>query len=82
MFFGGIIGYFLRKKELNNIPKIIITLIWLLLFLLGIEVGSNPEIISGLATIGKEAFIITIAAVLGSAIMAYLLWEHIKKSKK
>lgn len=82
MIFGGIIGYILRKKELNNIPKIITVLILLLLFLLGIEVGGNPEIISGLATLGKEALIITISAVLGSALMALLLWKFIKKDKK
>lgn len=82
ILFGGIIGYFLRKKELDNIPKIIIILIWLLLFLLGVEVGSNTEIVYGLATIGKEALLITIAAILGSAVMAFLLWNHIKNSNK
>lgn len=82
MLFGGIIGYFLRKKELGNIPKIITLLIWLLLFLLGAEVGSNSDIVDGLPTIGKEALIITTAAVLGSAAMALLLWKLIKKGKR
>ena len=82
MLFGRIIGYFLRKKELGNIPKIITLLIWLLLFLLGAEVGSNSDIVAGLPTIGKEALIITTAAVLGSAAMALLLWKLIKKGKR
>lgn len=82
MLFGGIIGYILRKKELGNIPKIIMILIWLLLLLLGMEVGSNPDIVSGLATIGMEALIIAIAAASGSAAMALLLWKQIKKGKK
>lgn len=67
---------------MGNISKIITVIIWVLLFLLGVEVGTNPEIIAGLGTIGVEALIITIAAVLGSAIMALLLWRYIKKSKK
>lgn len=82
MLFGGIIGYILRKKELGNITKIIMILIWLLLLLLGMEVGSNPDIVSGLATIGMEALIIAIAAASGSAAMALLLWKQIKKGKK
>lgn len=79
---GGITGYFLHKKELGNIPKFVTVLIWLLLAILGMEVGSNPDIIKGLATIGKEALFITIAAVTGSAFMALLLWKLINKGKK
>lgn len=82
MLLGGIIGYFLRKKELGYIPKIITILIWLLLLLLGMEVWSNPDIVSGIATIGKEALIITVAAVMGSAAMALLLWKLIKRGKR
>lgn len=82
MFLGGVIGYLFHKKECKNISKIITVLIWLLLFLLGIEVGSNPDIISGLGSIGVEAFMITMGAVLGSCVMALLLWKLIHKSKK
>ncbi len=82
MILGTVVGYIFREKRLSNISKIITVIIWTLLFLLGVEVGTNPDIIAGLATIGIEAFIITIAAVLGSAIMALLLWRYIKKSKK
>ncbi|MDY9919382.1 MULTISPECIES: LysO family transporter [Proteiniphilum] len=82
MLLGGIFGFVLRKKEFRNISKIIILLIWLLLFILGLEVGSNPEIISGLANIGVEALIITLAAVFGSAVAALLLWKHINNKRK
>jgi Na+/proline symporter len=82
MVLGGITGYFLQKKGLDNISKIIIALIWLLLLLLGMEVGSNPDIVTGLATIGLEALIIAIATALGSAVMAFLLWKQINKGKK
>ena len=37
-----------RNKKMSFIGRIITALIWVLLFLLGIEVGSNPRIISGL----------------------------------
>lgn len=82
MFLGGILGFILRKRKLKFTSKAIMILICLLLFLLGIEVGMNPDIISGITTIGFEALIITIAAVLGSAVMALLLWRYIKHKKK
>lgn len=82
MVFGGILGFLLRKKEFRNISKIITILIWLLLFILGLEVGANPQIISGLGNIGVEALIITFAAVFGSAVAALLLWKYINNRRK
>ena len=45
MLTGMLLGYLLRKRDLKKIHPIITLLIWLLLFILGIEVGSNEEII-------------------------------------
>ena len=53
-------GYLLRNKKMSFIGRIITALIWVLLFLLGIEVGSNPRIISGLQTLGLEAIALTL----------------------
>ena len=56
-------GYLLRNKKMSFIGRIITALIWVLLFLLGIEVGSNPRIISGLQTLELEAIALTLGAV-------------------
>ncbi|HHU96275.1 MAG: LysO family transporter [Bacteroidota bacterium] len=82
MVLGGVAGFLLRKREFKHITKLIMGFIFLLLFLLGVEVGSNPQIIAGFASIGLEALVITLAAVLGSALAALLLWRHIRNSKK
>ncbi|MCF2581152.1 Membrane protein of uncharacterised function (DUF340) [uncultured Bacteroides sp.] len=82
MFTGIIIGVFTRKYPLKPINRLITFLIWLLLFILGIEVGGNQEIINGLATLGLEAIIITICAVLGSCTCAWALWYVLYKRKK
>ncbi len=82
MLLGVLIGFLSRKKSFKNISKIITVLIWLLLFILGLEVGGNSQIVSGLPVIGVEALIITVAAVLGSALAALLLWRHINKKKR
>lgn len=82
MFSGIFFGYILRNKDLKGVGRAITILIWFLLFILGLEVGGNKDIINGIHTIGLEALVITIAAVLGSVIAAKLLWTWIKSKDK
>ena len=82
MLTGMLLGFLLRNRRLSWIHRIITVLIWLLLFLLGIDVGGNREIINGLHTIGLEALVITLAAVLGSVTAAWALWYVLYKRKK
>ena len=77
-----LLGFLLRKQKLSGIHKVITVLIWLLLFLLGIDVGGNQKIINGLHTIGLEAIVITLAAVLGSVTAAWALWYVLYKRNK
>ena len=81
MLTGILLGYLLRKRDLKKIHQIITLLIWLLLFILGIEVGSNEQIIKGLYTIGLEAVILTLGGTLGSVIAAWALWRALYKRK-
>lgn len=74
MLTGMLFGYLLRSKRLTWIHEIITFLIWVLLFLLGIDVGGNDIIVKGLHTLGLEALIITLAAVIGSTLFAWGLW--------
>ena len=70
-------GYLLRNKKMSIIGRIITVLIWVLLFLLGIEVGSNPRIVNGLQTLGLEAIVLTLGGSIGSAIFALALWRYV-----
>lgn len=81
MLTGMLLGYLLRKRDLKKIHPIITLLIWLLLFILGIEVGSNEEIIRGLHTIGYEAVVLTLGGTLGSVIAAWALRRALYKRK-
>lgn len=80
MFTGVLVGYLLRKRPLQHINSFITILIWALLFLLGLEVGSNPSIMSSLPTLGVDALILSVAAVTGSAFTAWLLWKSLHKT--
>lgn len=84
MLCGIATGFFMRSRRLKNINSVITVLIWLLLFILGIEVGGNKEIINNLASLGLESLIIATAGVLGSIIAAWGLWKitYQKSNKK
>ena len=60
--------------------RIVTWLIWLLLFLLGIEVGSNEMIVRSLPTLGVEALLLSSAATLGWCVLAWMLWRVSKNN--
>lgn len=60
--------------------RIVTWLIWLLLFLLGIEVGSNEMIARSLPTLGVEALLLSSAATLGCCVCAWMLWRVSKNN--
>lgn len=60
--------------------RIVTWLIWLLLFLLGIEVGSNKMIVRSLPTLGVEALLLSSAATLGCCVLAWMLWRVSKNN--
>ena len=80
--FGGIIfGYLMRRHRLTHISRLATGFIWVLLFVLGIEVSSNPNIRNSLHTLGIEALFIAVMSTMGSVIAAMLLWKSVKKNE-
>ncbi|MBQ7351195.1 MAG: LysO family transporter [Bacteroides sp.] len=82
MFIGIGLGYLMRRQVLPWINHAITCLIWLLLFLLGMEVGQNERIIQSLPTLGVEALAIAIVCVLGSCLAAWGLWRYTHSRKE
>ena len=81
---GILAGYLLRNYNWITKPVgIIITLaIFLLLFLLGISVGTNDTIISNLDKIGINALLLTIGAITGSVIVSYFTYVFFFKNNE
>lgn len=77
MIVGMCVGYLFRERQ--NLAKyldIIVNLaIFLLLFLLGISVGTNKTILNNIDSILLTVIILTIGAVLGSVIIAYFTYK-------
>lgn len=82
MLTGMLLGYLLRKRKPGKIHRAITLLIWALLFLLGIEVGGNEQIIRGLHSIGLEAIVLSVGATTGSVLAAWLLWKVLYRKEK
>ena len=91
IFLGILVGYNVRTRIKSATRKSTIGtwagrattgLIWLLLFMLGIEVGSNDQIISALPTLGVEALVLSGFATLGSCALAWALWKTAKGGKE
>lgn len=91
IFLGILSGVFCRKLSTGACisltdgvarwqGRIVTWLIWLLLFLLGIEVGSNEMIVRSLPTLGVEALLLSSAATLGCCVLAWMLWRVSKNN--
>ena len=76
---GGIVtGRLLQSRHLAFVSRLIAVIIWALLFLLGLEVGSDPAVVGGMATLGRTAFVIFVFSVAGSIGASWLLWRRIR----
>ena len=76
MTIGIIIGWFLHSKEkfLKIVDKLTNWAIYLLLFLLGLSVGTNEKILSSFDQIGIQAIGITFFAVMGSVLVSWITY--------
>lgn len=78
MFAGIAVGYLLKRVPLlHKLGRPITYTIYALLFLLGTSVGANPQIVGNLHTLGVQALLLSIAATLGSVIMAWIVYRFL-----
>ncbi|MEF9931986.1 MAG: LysO family transporter [Bacteroidales bacterium] len=83
MFIGLGLGLLLKRIQwLRHVSKTISYTIYLLLFLLGISVGANKEIVNNLGTLGWQAFILAFAGAIGSALAALIVYKCFFESKE
>jgi uncharacterized membrane protein YbjE (DUF340 family) len=64
-----------RLHAINN--NLLNWSIYLLLFLLGISVGTNQEVIGNLGKIGMEAIAIASLSIAGSVLLSYFLFKRL-----
>lgn len=81
MLLGVGLGWLLRGKQLTFVSKIVTALIYLLLFVLGSQVGANEAVMGNLSSIGIDALVITVGALLGSLLAARFVYLKFFKGK-
>ena len=69
---GFLFGLLLKGRVKLPTSAITMASICLLLFILGLEIGGNDELLGNLPTMGLTALIVTVLAVLGSVVLARL----------
>ncbi|MDI3527075.1 MAG: hypothetical protein PWR03_1258 [Tenuifilum sp.] len=83
MTVGIILGFILKSKKklvrLND--KLVTYAIYLLLFMLGISIGSNEQIMNSLSSLGLIALIVTIGGVLGSIVLGFITYRLFFKKR-
>ncbi len=63
---GIVIGYYLRGKKLPNFGKLVLGIILILIFSLGFSIGSNAELLAIMPSVGFNALMLLVMALLFS----------------
>ena len=80
---GILLGWFLRKK--SHLEKwlnyLILGFIFLLLFVLGLEVGGNDKLLKSLDTLGWIAVLISFSTIFFSVLLSWVVYRFFFKAK-
>ena len=69
---GFLLGLLLKGRVKLPTSAITLASICLLLFILGLEIGGNRELLANLPTMGLTALVVSVLAILGSVVLARL----------
>ena len=81
---GGVLcGHLLKGKAVVKVAgRLVLWVIYLLLLLLGLAVGKDAVIMERLGSLGGQAALLALGAVLGSAVAAGALYRWLFNKKK
>jgi len=74
---GMLLGFLVKAKQrvVSANEKLITYAIYLLLFMMGVSIGSNDQIINSLSSLGFLALIISFGAVAGSILTGFVVFR-------
>lgn len=76
MLAGIVAGFLLSSPRLHRVSSWVVSItIYALLLLLGMGIGRNPDILSGLSALGGTALLMAAAGISGSILVCWLLWK-------
>lgn len=71
-----------KKSMLTFVDRLTLASIYLLLFLLGLSVGTDENIIRNFPNIGFTAVLLTLGAIAGSVILSWILYLSLFRKKE
>ena len=82
MLLGITVGFILRNTIKSTlINHLIFGVVLLLLFLMGLSIGTDNKLISVLPSLGLQAIIISFFSTFGSIIAGWIIWIKLFKKK-
>ena len=82
MLLGITVGFILRNNIKSTlINHLIFGVVLLLLFLMGLSIGTDNKLISVLPSLGLQAIIISFFSTFGSIIAGWIIWIKLFKKK-
>ena len=73
-------GYAFRHiSALHKVEKTISLTVFFMLFVFGLSIGSNDELMNNLGKYGYQAFILAVFGVAGSLLASYLAYRFVFK---
>ena len=78
---SALVGYLLRRWPQPWVGGVLTISIWLMLFAIGVEVGSNEVLIRSLGRLGAEALLITVMTTISCCLGALLLWRCLQSKE-
>ena len=82
MLLGITVGFILRNNIKSTlINHLIFGVVLLLLFLMGLSIGTDNKLISVLPSLGLQAIIISFFSTCGSIIAGWIIWIKLFKKK-
>lgn len=77
------IGVLLQNvRAVRHVERTATWTVWLLIFVFGISLGANEEIVSDFARFGLTAIVVALAGVAGSVLAAWGIGRYIKKTDR
>lgn len=76
-----LVGYLLRRWPQAWVGKLLTISIWLMLFIIGIEVGGNEMLVSSLGQLGIQALLLTVITTLCCGAGSLLLWRYLQSEQ-
>ena len=73
-----LVGYLLRRWPQPWVSRLLTISIWLMLFIIGIEVGGNEVLVGALGQLGAQALLITVLTTLCCGAGSLLLWRRLQ----